>query len=111
VADHNQKKGQPSTALLTWLRETLANYVLEPVAIYRAGMSQTFPIQAANEGELQATLKAGGHFLPLPKEPAALANVIEVAIVDFLIRAIGPIPDATIRRGTERGYSMLIQIQ
>jgi hypothetical protein len=64
----------------------------------------SFPLVAAGEVELQQKLTAAGHFLPLPKEPAALANVIEVAVADFLIRAIKSVPDATIFRGTERGY-------
>jgi hypothetical protein len=93
-----------TAALLTWLRQTLATYVLEPVAIYRPGLTQSFPLTANDEAELQAKLAAGGHLLALPKEPAALANIIEVAVVDFLIRAIEAIPDATIQRGTERGY-------
>jgi len=63
-----------------------------------------FPLRATDEAELQAKLSAGGHFLPLPKEPAALANIIEVAVVDYLIRSIKSLPDATIVRGTERGY-------
>ncbi|MGM4919545.1 type II restriction endonuclease [Tardiphaga sp. 813_E8_N1_3] len=89
---------------LEWLRATLSDYVLEPVAIYRSGAVQKFPIRAKSEAELQAKLQSGGHFLPLPKEPAALANVLEVAIVDFLIRSISSLEHATIQRGTERGY-------
>src|SRR6202007_1656360 len=52
----------------------------------------------------RAKLASSGHLLSLPKEPAALANIIEVAVVDFLIRAIQSVPTATIQRGTERGY-------
>jgi hypothetical protein len=104
VAAHSEKKANPSSGLLSWLRATLAAYVLEPVAIYRPGVSQQFPITAENEAELQGKLESGGHFLSLPKEPAALANILEVAIVDFLVRAIGATANATITRGTERGY-------
>jgi len=93
-----------TAGLLAWLREALAKYVVEPVAIYRPGVDQTYPFRAANEKDLQAKLAAGGHFLPLPKEPAALANIIEVAVADFLIRAIETVPNAVIVRGTERGY-------
>lgn len=42
--------------------------------------------------------------LPLPKEPAALANILEVSILNFLEARIGQVPGAAIRRGTERGY-------
>ena len=95
----------PNTeALLKWLRETLDEYVLEPVAIYRRGLDQKYPFTVAREEELQARLATGGHFLALPKEPAALANVIEVAVVDFLVRRIKDLAETTIHRGTERGY-------
>ena len=96
--------GANTAALLAWVRETLATYVVEPVAIYRPGVNQAFPLRAKDEPELQAKLAAGGHFLPLPKEPAALANVIEVAVADFLVRAIQSLSNAEICRGTERGY-------
>lgn len=58
-----------------------------PVAIYRSGTTQDFPLTATSETDLQAKLEATGHFLALPQEPAALANVIEVALVDFLVQA------------------------
>ena len=90
--------------LLTWLRTTLADYVLEPIALYRAGLRQTYPLIAVSESDLRAKLESGGHFIALPKEPAALANIIEVAVVDFLVQRIEDFPNATIKRGTERGY-------
>jgi hypothetical protein len=96
--------GGTSESLLRWLREVLSRYAPEPLAIYRRGVSQGFPLTASNEEELQAKLIAGGHCLSLPKEPAALANIIEVAIADFLIRAIKSVAGAVIVRGTERGY-------
>ncbi|KRQ01365.1 restriction endonuclease [Bradyrhizobium pachyrhizi] len=104
MAAHNENEADPSSGLLSWLRATLATYVLEPVAIYRPGTAPQFPLTADNETELQAKLETGGHFLPLPKEPAALANILEVAIVDFLVREIAATDKATITRGTERGY-------
>lgn len=90
--------------LLAWLRDACARYTLEPIAVYRAGRVATFPLTARSEAELQAKLEAGGHFLPLPKEPAALANVLEVSLLDFLLRELSTIADAEARRGTERGY-------
>ncbi len=96
--------GPHTDALIKWIRDELAAYKLEPVAIYRAGATGTFPIVAHDEAELQDKLRAGEHFLALPKEPAALANVLEVAIVDYLIRRIAEVPNAAIARGTERGY-------
>lgn len=90
--------------LLAWLRGVCARYALEPVAVYRAGRTPSFPMTAVSETELQVKLEAGGHFLPLPKEPAALANVLEVSLSEFLLRELAVIPDATAQRGTERGY-------
>jgi hypothetical protein len=45
------------------------------------------------------------HLLPLPKEPAALANVLEVSIVDFLLDRVASTNGAlTATRGGERFY-------
>jgi hypothetical protein len=57
-----------------------------------------------SESHLFETLVEGGYFLPLPKEPAALANVIEVSLVDYVLRCLEEVPNAEARRGTERGY-------
>jgi hypothetical protein len=91
--------------LLRWLRGSVARYELDLVAVFRKqGPRATWPLQAANADELEAKLELAGHFLPLPKEPAALANVLEVSLVDFLIKEIRHLPGATAQRGTERGY-------
>lgn len=63
-----------------------------------------FPLMAKNEEELQTKLQAGGHFLALPKEPAALANVLEVSLSEFLLQELAQMPDVAAQRGTERGY-------
>ncbi|CCH89538.1 Putative type II restriction endonuclease [Modestobacter italicus] len=73
-------------------------------ALRREGPASTWPLVASNAEELEARLAAGGHLLPLPKEPAALANVIEVDIVDFLLARLQLLPDAEYQRGSERGY-------
>jgi len=93
-----------TTDILSWLRSACAQYKIEPVAIYRTGTNPVWPITAASEGELRAKLEEGGHFLPLPKEPAALANVIEVSLVDYLAKCIESAKGAEFQRGTERGY-------
>src|SRR5205807_664082 len=54
--------------------------------------------------ELTERLEAGGHLVSLPKESAALANVIEVALVDYLIERLEAIPGAEVQRGQERSY-------
>jgi hypothetical protein len=85
------------------LRQTCAGYEFEPIAIYKKRGTHEWPLSAANDEELAARLAAGDHFLPLPKEPAALANIVEVAVVDFLLEKLdGAAVELT--RGTERGY-------
>lgn len=61
-------------------------------------------MHAEGPDDLRALLEARGQLLPLPKEPAALANVLEVGIVDHLIEIAAHVPGAVTRRGTERGY-------
>lgn len=85
------------------LRKTCASYAFEPVAIYKMNGEHAWPLTASDPEELAAKLAAGDHFLPLPKEPAALANVVEVAVVDFLIDRLAA-SAVEMTRGTERGY-------
>lgn len=85
------------------LRHVCAEYSFEPVAIYKANGSHEWPLVAEDESELAAKLADGDHFLPLPKEPAALANIVEVAIVDYLEERLDG-QDVQLTRGTERGY-------
>jgi len=59
---------------------------------------------AVDAEDLHAKLALGGHLLPLPKEPAALANVLEVSIVDALLKATAETDGLEARRGSERGY-------
>lgn len=63
-----------------------------------------WPLIARDPADLELRLAEGGHLLPLPKEPAALANVLEVSIVNFLELRILGMRRASLRRGTERGY-------
>lgn len=91
--------------VMNWLRSTLATYELDLVAVLRKeGTSPSWPLSAKNSDELVAKLAAGGHLAPLPKEPAALANVLEVSLVDFLIAEADRSPKVQATRGTERGY-------
>lgn len=90
--------------LLAWLREACAAYKHDVVALYRRAGDHSWPLHARDDDELDSALRQGGHFLPLPKEPAALANILEVAIVDFLIANLKKLPSADFIRGTERGY-------
>jgi hypothetical protein len=91
-------------ALLTWLHEISAEFGFDVAAIYKKEGYHEWPLTAADADELETKLDDGGHFLPLPREPAALANVLEVALVDFVADKAASLPDVTITRGTERGY-------
>lgn len=91
--------------LVDWLRTQCADFTFDVRGVYRrSGTSTTWPMTAENPEQLEHRLTEGGHLLPLPKEPAALANVLEVAIVDFLLERLEGFEDATAQRGTERGY-------
>src|SRR5688500_17463920 len=75
----------PTVDLLDWLRGQCAEYEFDVVAPYRRHGDHPWPLTATDEDDLERRLDEGAHFLPLPKEPAALANVIEVSVVDYLI--------------------------
>lgn len=96
----------PANMPLThWLEQTVASYDLDLVAVLRKnGPTASWPLTASNPDDLVRQLEAGGHLLPLPKEPAALANVLEVSLVDFLVDQANAVPCLEARRGTERGY-------
>ena len=74
-----------SLDLLDWLREQCAEYEFDVAALYRRRGDHAWPLTTTDEEDLERQLEDGGHFLPLPKEPAALANIIEVSVVDYLI--------------------------
>lgn len=90
--------------LVTWLRKTCGEFQLDVAAIYRREGDHRWPLTASDAADLEAQLEAGGHFLSLPSEPAALANVVEVALVDFILGEAGADPGIAVTRGTERGY-------
>jgi hypothetical protein len=87
-----------------WLRQECAKYGWGLGGVFRSRGEHEWPLVAQDEGDLEGQLNAGGHILPLPKEPAALANVLEVGIVSFLIDRVELLGGATATRGTERGY-------
>jgi hypothetical protein len=72
--------------------------------VFRRHGTTSWPLTVDSSRELEVALVEGGHILPLPKEPAALANVLEVSIVDFVLSKIEAQTGAEGRRGTERGY-------
>lgn len=94
-----------SPKLLAWLRKQLNAYELDLVAVFRKhGTAQSWPLRARDPDDLETKLAAGGHFVALPKEPAALANILEVSLIDFLLNAVQRSRGAAAQRGTERGY-------
>jgi hypothetical protein len=93
-----------SHGLQRWLRNACTEYVFDLRGVYRRSGDHGWPLTAQDESDLESQLASGGHLLPLPKEPAALANVLEVSVVDYLLARLATVPDVRGRRGTERGY-------
>jgi hypothetical protein len=90
--------------LIDWLREICADYAFDVRALYRRQGEHEWPLHARDEADLERQLARGGHFLPLPKEPAALANIVEVSVVDYVLHRADEVPGLEAVRGTERGY-------
>lgn len=91
--------------LRDWLTRQCAEYSFNVGGVFQRDSDvATWPLAATGPAELESRLTAGGHLLPLPKEPAALANVLEVSIVNFLTLRALSIRGAQVRRGNERGY-------
>lgn len=98
-------RGSVPIDLLTWLRAQVADYRFDVVALYRdQDHPALWPLEAMGPDDLRRKLGETDHFLPLPKEPAALANIVEVSLVDFLVERAEETADVKATRGTERGY-------
>ncbi|MGW5005937.1 type II restriction endonuclease [Streptomyces parvulus] len=94
-----------SSATEEWLRGVCDRYAFDVRGVLRTDSPQSsWPLTASSPEELEQKLHSGGHLLPLPKEPASLANVIEVSLVDFIIASIEEVEGISYTRGTERGY-------
>ncbi|WP_203935181.1 type II restriction endonuclease [Virgisporangium ochraceum] len=90
---------------MTWLADTVHGYRFDLGGVFRrVSEASAWPVVANSPEELEQHLALGGHLLPLPKEPAALANVLEVSIVDFLVAQVERTPGGVVARGTERSY-------
>jgi hypothetical protein len=90
--------------LQKWLRQQCSEFLFMPAGVYIEQGDHDWPLVAHDGEELTLLLDEAGHLVSLPKESAALANVIEVALVDFLIDRLDFLPDAEGRRGQERSY-------
>jgi Restriction endonuclease EcoRV len=94
-----------SLDLQEWLRSQCQEYIYDLRGVFKLAGSTQWPLAATNAADLEHQLQVHGHLLPLPKEPAALANVLEVSIVDFLLDRIAATSGAlTATRGGERVY-------
>lgn len=90
--------------LLEWLRSVANDYRFDIEAVFRQEGEHRWPLVARDPEDLTRQLADGGHFLPLPKEPAALANIVEVSLVDYVLERAEQVPGLEAVRGTERGY-------
>src|ERR1700761_4771001 len=90
--------------LKSWLRARSSEFGFGLGGTYHRRGEDPGPLHATDIDDLERQLVDRGHLLPLPTEPAALANVLEVSIVDFLLKAIDRTDGIEARRGTERGY-------
>jgi hypothetical protein len=90
--------------VLDWLRDRCSEFEFDVAGVFKRHGDHDWPFDAVGPEDLEAKLLAGGHLLPLPKEPAALANILEVAIVDHLLDAVANDPAVEATRGSERGY-------
>lgn len=90
--------------LIEWLRDVGKKYKLAPAAVFQKRGNLKWPLSISDEADLFAKLGSGGHFLPLPKEPAALANIMEVSLCDYISAQLKDMPGIEITRGKERHY-------
>jgi len=90
--------------LLAWLEDRLGVWRPSIVGVFRENAIHDWPLSAASSAELRTKLAGTGHLLPLPSEPAALANVMEIELRKHLLDAATLTPDVHAREGTERSY-------
>lgn len=93
-----------TSPLLAWLGEHTATWTPSIVGVFRQDALHDWPIVAGTAEELRDKLTAAGHLLPLPSEPAALANVMEIELRQHLLEAAALTPGATVIEGTERSF-------
>jgi hypothetical protein len=90
--------------LLLWLRKQTTGWKPSIVGVFRENAPHKWPITASSSADLRVQLTTHGHLLPLPSEPAALANVMEIELRQHLLEAVRSLADASIAAGTERSY-------
>lgn len=91
--------------LLTWLRDQTRDWRPSIVGVFREHAAHSdWPLTAHSPGDLREQLTTLGHLLPLPSEPAALANVMEIELRRHLTRGAADVDGGHIEEGTERSY-------
>jgi hypothetical protein len=97
-----------TVALIDWLRHECAQFDFSPAGVFQTDGEHDWPMVAADVDDLVTQLDAGGFLTPLPSESASLANVMEVALVDFLVERVEALAEAGedvgAWRGAARGY-------
>jgi hypothetical protein len=92
------------SALLDWLRDTVSDWKPSAVGVFRKEAAHDWPISASTSEDLREKLTHTGHLMPLPSEPAALANVMETELRSYLVNAANKNAEFTMREGTQRSY-------
>lgn len=93
-----------TSPLLEWLRRHTADWRPSIIGVFREEALHDWPLTASSPTDLRQQLTEQGHLLPLPSEPAALANVMEIELRQHLAEAAVLTPGAGITDGTERSY-------
>jgi len=87
------------------LRDQLDGWEQSALGIFRLrGSNEQWPVEAAGPEQLKEHLVHRGHLLPLPTEPAVLANLVEIELREHLVTAAEATSGMEIRLGTERSY-------
>lgn len=94
-----------SSPLLAWIREQTDDWKQSAAGIFQqSGLNEEWPVHAEDAQALHQVLTQRGHLLPLPTEPAALANLVEIELRTHLEVAAGRTEGAELRVGTQRSY-------
>lgn len=93
-----------ASPLLTWLRQHTGKWQPSIVGVFREHALHEWPLAAGSPAELRSVLTESGHLLPLPSEPAALANVMEIELRKHLLEAALLTKGASAAEGTERSF-------
>ena len=90
---------------MNWLRRETRQWRPSIVGVFREHATHgDWPLTAHSPGDLREQLTSLGHLLPLPSEPAALANVMEIELRRHLTRQASELSGGRVEEGTERSY-------